>query len=128
MSNDYKEVLLQPPTDLQIILALNSLLIAYGISDEGFPPYLKAYSDCMPSLIWSGIFLCSGFLSVTNILGYSSARLNVFNHVLLMFLWSWIAIGSLTSNLHSMIAYVLISPVLSCLWIIAHSMLPKIKR
>lgn len=124
--SNYKEALLQHPIGLQLILACTSIALAFGVYAKGLPVYITSYVQIVPSWVVILTFAFSGILSLASLneklLGALS---NVINNFVVMFLWVWLAIGTIIHPQANAFAYLMVSPPLACLWVLAHSLLPK---
>lgn len=122
----YKAALLRHPIDLQLILACTSILLGIGVHQKGLPVYIVSYIRVVPAWVITLTFLFSGLLSLASLSErLIGATANIVNNVVIMFLWVWLAIGTISNPSSDGFSYLMASPPLACLWVLAHSLLPK---
>lgn len=122
----YKTAFLRSPIDLQLILACTSILLGIGVHHKGLPVYITSYISLVTDWIITLSFLFSGLLSIASLNEkLIGATANVVNNVVIMFLWVWLAIGTITNPGADAFSYLMVSPPLACLWVLAHALLPK---
>ena len=122
----YKQALIRHPIGLQCVLACTSIALGVGIHVKGVPIYISSYVQIIPAWVITLTFIFSGLMSFASLnVRLLSSKGSVINNIVIMFLWVWLAIGTISHPMATALSYMMVSPPLACAWVLAHSMVFK---